>query len=58
VAIHAVIRFFHSRWVIPLLIEMGREFNYRARAELYTVPTSLAAIFEDMHHAVGNLYLF
>jgi hypothetical protein len=58
VAVHTVIRFLHSGWVIPLLIEPGRKLDYPPGTELDTVATALATLFEDMHLATGNLNFF
>jgi len=57
-AIHAVIRFLDSGGVIALLVESVRKLKNLSRTKLNTIPTSFAAIFEDMDHTSGNLNIF
>jgi len=57
-AIHAVIRFLDSGGVIALLIELVRKLKNVSRTKLNAIRASFAAIFEDMHHTLGNLNIF
>jgi hypothetical protein len=56
-AVHALVRFF-DRWrVISLAVEPGREIEDRLGAELDAVTAPLAAVFEDVDDAMGDLNL-
>lgn len=48
-AVDAIILLLDDGWMISFGIELGGELQDIARAVLYTVPTSLAAIFQDMN---------
>jgi hypothetical protein len=55
--VHALIRLLDRRRVISLAVEPWREVEDRLGAELDAVTAPLAAVFEDVDDAVGDLDL-
>jgi len=56
-AIYAFIGFLDGGGMVPFVVVPGGKFQDIPRAELYTISTSLAALFENEDHAPGNLNL-